>query len=74
VITPVSWVSVLSAKCELVQRSVRRRAGSLAQVDCSTELTMDAAQFRLRATLKASHSGEQIFTRQWDQRVPRQLV
>jgi hypothetical protein len=64
----------LSAKCELVQRSVSRRTGWLAQVDCRTELTADADQFRVRATLSASHDGEQIFSREWDQRVPRRLV
>ena len=64
----------LSAKCELVQRSVLRRTGWLAQVDCCTELTADANQFRVRATLSASHNGEQIFSREWDQRVPRRLV
>jgi putative CocE/NonD family hydrolase len=64
----------LSAKCELVQRSVLRRTGWLAQVDCRTELTADANQFRVRATLSASHNGEQIFSREWDQRVPRRLM
>jgi uncharacterized protein len=64
----------LSANCELVQRSVLRRTGWLAQVDCRAELTADADQFRVRATLSASHNGEQIFSREWDQRVPRRLV
>jgi hypothetical protein len=53
---------------------VSRRTGWLAQVDCHTELTADTNQFRVRATLSASHNGEQIFSREWDQRVPRRLV
>ena len=51
----------LSANCELVQRSVSRRTGWLAQVDCHTELTADANQFRVRATLSASQMESRSF-------------
>ncbi|MGA8258998.1 MAG: CocE/NonD family hydrolase [Arenicellales bacterium] len=64
----------LSASCELIQQSVLRRDGWIAQVDCRTELTTDAETFRFKATLKATHNGKQIFTREWDRRVPRHLV
>jgi hypothetical protein len=64
----------LSATCALEQRSVLRRSGWLAQVDCRTELTADLHEFRIRAALSASHNGEKIFMREWDQRVPRRLV
>jgi hypothetical protein len=64
----------LSAKSELIQRSVLRRDGWLAQVDCRTEMTADVDQFRVRTTLSASYNGDQIFTQDWDRWVPRRLV
>ena len=64
----------LSARAEITERLMLRRGDWQVKVHAHTELTADANAFRVRAVLNASEGGEQVFAREWDESVPRDLV
>lgn len=51
-----------------------QRPGWEAATRGSVEMTADAAVFRLRIELAASHDGTEVFRRVWDESVPREWV
>jgi hypothetical protein len=53
-----------------------RRGQWSVKVHAETELTASAAQFRLRARLSAREgdSQEEVYSREWDETIPRDFV
>ncbi len=61
----------LSARAEIVQRTVMRRGGFSARVTTRTELESTRDAFHLRASLEAHENGRLLVSRNWDAAVPR---
>ena len=61
----------LSATCETrYSVQIERRDGIFLH-ESEGSLTCDATHFRVRMTLRLSENGEQVFARDWDERIPR---
>ncbi len=63
-----------SAHVIMTERLMLRRGDWLVRVHAHTEMTATPAHFQLRATLRARLGDENVFEREWDERVPRDLV
>lgn len=64
----------LSARWRQTTRSSWKRDGWACEVEAAYELSSDATHFRIIETLTASLDGEEIFARNSDVRVPRDLM
>ena len=64
----------LSARWQQTTRSSWKREGWDCEVEASYTLSSDATHFRIVETLKASLDGDEIFARNSDVRVPRDLM
>ncbi len=66
----------LSARASIVERLMMRRGDWCIRIRAETELTADTDQFRLRARLSAreGEAQEEIFTRDWDETIPRDCL
>ncbi len=66
----------LSARASIVERLMMRRGDWCIRIRAETELTADTEQFRLRARLSAreGEAQEEIFTRDWDETIPRDCL
>jgi putative CocE/NonD family hydrolase len=66
----------LSARAKINERLMMRRGQWSVKVHAETELTASAAQFRLRARLSAREgdSQEEVYSREWDETIPRDFV
>jgi hypothetical protein len=63
-----------SATAEVEHRTLLGREGWNVRVETRTRLTCDERFFRLEADLSAYEDDEPVFTRHWDQKIPRKLV
>lgn len=61
----------LSARTTTRFRTVVTRAGTTCEHLSEGSLTCDATHFRVEMRLEARENGETIFTREWDERIPR---
>jgi hypothetical protein len=64
----------LSARWRHTSRSSWRSEGRDCAVEASYELTSDASSFRIRETLRATENGQDVFARESDTRIPRDLM
>ncbi len=66
----------LSARASIVERLMMRRGDWCIRIRAETELTAGTDQFRLRARLSAreGEAQEEIFTRDWDETIPRDCL
>ena len=64
----------LSARAVMTERLMLRRGEWLVRVQAETEMTATLEHFRLRATLRARLGDEEIFSREWDERIQRDLM
>jgi len=63
-----------SARAEVSETIGLCREGWRIEVHARTETTADADAFRVRASLQAREDGDVVFRREWDQRIPRDLL
>ncbi len=63
-----------SARAKIEQKTLLKRGEWSVRIECQTELSADADNFYLKATLTAYQAGTQVASRFWDERVPRRLV
>jgi hypothetical protein len=61
----------LSARAEVVHRTIRRRGSWSARVDTRTRLASTAKSFELEAQIEAFEGVRRIFARQWYVEIPR---
>lgn len=64
----------LSASTEIIERMMLRRRKWEIEVSVRTKLSATREQFILRAWLSAREGGEEVFAREWDERIDRDLV
>ena len=64
----------LSARTEIVHRTVSRRDGWSVGVETRTRLTAGRRSFKLEADLEAFEDGECVFSRSWERTIPRDGV
>ncbi len=64
----------LSARAEISEHLGMRRGAWRIRVDARTVTTADADHFRVQATLEAREAGEVVFSREWNERIPRDLL
>lgn len=64
----------LSAVTEIIERMMLRRRDWIVQISARTELSATRDQFILRAWLSAREGDEEVFTREWDERIDRDLL
>ena len=64
----------LSCRWRQTARSSWRSEGRDCAVEASYELTSDAASFRIRETLHATENGRDVFSRESNRRIPRDLM
>jgi predicted acyl esterase len=64
----------LSCRWRQVTRSGWKRGDWECAVEASYELTSDATSFRIVETLRASENGREVFARESDRRIPRDLM
>ncbi len=64
----------LAARAVMVERLMLRRGDWCVRVHASTEMTATQGRFRLRAALRVELGEEEIYVREWDERIPRELV
>jgi hypothetical protein len=64
----------LSAHSEFRQRTTLRRGTWAVRIESVTELTADAGHFHFTGRLDAFENDRSVFSRTWDERIPRQLV
>ncbi|WP_405233085.1 CocE/NonD family hydrolase [Lentisalinibacter salinarum] len=64
----------LTARAELEQKTIFRRADWRIRIECRTALSADRENFRMEAVLEAYEGGEIIFHREWDEVIPRGLL
>ncbi len=64
----------LTARTEIREHITMRRGDWRIAVHATTELTCDRDAFRLRARLEAREGEQVAFDREWDERIPRDLV
>ena len=61
----------LSATCETSYAVRIERPDGVFEHESHGTLTCDATHFRVQMTLRLSENGEQVFARDWDERIPR---
>lgn len=64
----------LSARAEIEEKLMMRRADWVVRVEAMTRLSADADSFRVEARLRATEGGEEVFNRVWDERIPRDFL
>jgi hypothetical protein len=64
----------LSARAEVVHRTVMRRGAWSVRIETRTECVADRRAFRVRAELDAFEGDVRIYSKTWDCAVPRELV
>ena len=64
----------LTACTEIAEHMMLRRGRWEVRVSAGTELTATRDHFRLRAWLTADQGKERVFSREWDERIARDLV
>ena len=66
----------LSARAKISERIMMRRGEWSVRVSAETELTADANHFRMQARISAREGDntEDVFVREWDERIPRDCV
>ena len=64
----------LSARGELRQRTILKRDDWSIRIETNTCLTATAEAFRFVATLRAYEGDAEVFKRDWDEAIPRDLV
>lgn len=64
----------LSARCETDYRVEIRRADGTYVHHSTGALTCDATHFRIEATLRVEENGTEIFARDWDERIARDML
>ncbi len=64
----------LSARAELLQKTVARREGWSTSVETWVKLTASKEEFRLQAELIALNDQARVFSKSWDRRIPRDHV
>ncbi len=70
----ISEYDPLSARTEVVQRTVMRRADWSVRIECRTHLTATRTTFQFDADLEAFEGDERFAHREWQVAIPRQLV
>ena len=64
----------LSASTEIIERMMLRRREWEVQVRVRTRLNATREQFILRAWLTAHENGKEVFARQWEEQIDRDLL
>ncbi len=64
----------LRAQTEVVQRIEFERGDWRVRIESSTSLKAEREHFHFKAELRAFESGDQVFIKAWDERIPRRLV
>ncbi len=64
----------LSAKAEIIQKTLLRRGDWLTRIETHTQLSATEGFFQLKADLNAYEGSEVVFSRNWDERIERDLV
>jgi uncharacterized protein len=64
----------LSATCETGYRVALTRSGVTVGHESSGRLTADATHFRVEQSLTVTEDGKTVFTRHWDERIPRDQI
>ncbi len=64
----------LKACTEILEHMTLRRTEWEVRVSARTELTASREHFRLRARLTAHEGGEEVFLREWDEHIDRDLI
>ncbi len=64
----------LSARAEMTERLMLRRGEWHVRIKASTEMTASREHFFVRARLEARLGEEQVFAREWDERIERDLL
>jgi hypothetical protein len=64
----------LSARAEIKERMMMRRDQWCVRVRARTELTATREHFRVRAWLQALEGDDTVFSRDWDELIPRDLL
>jgi hypothetical protein len=64
----------LSARAEVEQKTSFRRGDWHVEIETRAVCTSTQDTFRIEAELKAAENGEVVFSRIWDERIPRDLV
>jgi len=64
----------LTASTEIAEHMMMRRGEWQVRVSVRTELTATRTEFRLRASLRAHEGDEQVFARDWDEHIERDLL
>jgi hypothetical protein len=63
-----------SAKAEIVAHALLRRGDWAPELRGRVEMNATAAYFRIRATITVNEGLSEVFQRQWDETIPRDLV
>ena len=61
----------LSARCETFSMSSIERPDTTICHESRGSLTCDATHFRVRMSLRLTENGQEVFARDWDERIPR---
>jgi putative CocE/NonD family hydrolase len=64
----------LSAKAEVMQKTLLRRGDWSTRIETHTQLSATQESFHLTAELNAYEGSDLVFSRGWDERIPRNLV
>lgn len=64
----------LSARAEVTEKLLMRRAEWNVRIEAMTRVSADAEAFRVEARLRAIEGDEEVFQREWDERIPRDLL
>lgn len=64
----------LRAKAEITERLMMRRDEWRIHIDAHTQVTADADYFYVYARLDAQEGEDQVFTREWNEKIKRELV
>jgi putative CocE/NonD family hydrolase len=64
----------LRARAGMTQRTELRRGAWSVAIESDVEVSCTKSEFRVEARLEGSEAGRRIFTRGWDERVPREGV
>ena len=64
----------LTACTEIAEHMMMRRQDWQVRVSARTELTATRTEFRLRAWLRAHEGDQEVFAREWDERIERDLL
>jgi len=64
----------LSARAEITERLMMRRGEWRIRIHAHTRVTADAEHFHVYARFDAHEGEEQVFTREWNEKIKRELV